>query len=77
MGKRQSKAAITGCFVLSAGLFYLSDIDGVRAQHAVKNEERSAVLASVTNYKAWQLVSKPAPARPSDTFRITDSAVAG
>lgn len=77
MGKRRFKAAVIGSFVLGAGIFYFSDAGSAWAQLAPKEEKRDTVLASVADYKKWQLVSKPAPESPTDTFRIIESSMAG
>ena len=77
MGKRRLRAAIIGSFVLGASIFCFSDADETRAQRTPRGQNRDAVLASVARYKTWNLVSRPAPESPTDTFRITDSSVAG
>ena len=77
MGNRRLKAAIIGSFILAAGFFYFSDVDGARAQHARKEQKKEAVLASVAAYRSWNLVSKPAPGLPDGTLSITNSSFGG
>ncbi len=77
MGVRRLKTAALVGFVLVGGVAYFSDAGAARAQRSGTQETKAAVLASVAGYRAWRLVSKPAPESPSGIFRITDAAVSG
>jgi hypothetical protein len=77
MGIRQLKAAIIGSLLFAAASVYFCEADDARAQTAPKEQKRNAVLASVAEYRSWELVSKPSQGLPDGTLRITDSSIAG